>query len=99
MPVTVECQKRPEGSKPRALRREGLIPAVLYGHKGTESIDLVLPAKTAETLLKQVNVGKTAIALNIPDLAWEGQAVLQEVQAHPWRNYLYHLSFFASSSK
>ncbi len=95
MPVTLECQKRPEGSKPKALRRQGLVPAVLYGHKGTESIELTLPAKTAETLLKQVNVSKTVIDVSIPDLAWEGKALLQEVQSHPWRNYLYHLSFFA----
>lgn len=97
MPVTVELQKRSEDSKPRALRRQGLIPAVLYGHKGTESINLTLPAKTAETLLKQVNVTKTQIDVSIPDLSWEGKAVLQEVQAHPWRNYIYHLSFFAVS--
>lgn len=95
MSVTLECQKRPEGSKPKALRRQGLVPAVLYGHNGTESIALTLPAKTAENLLKQVNVSKTVIDVSIPDLAWQGKALLQEVQAHPWRNYLYHLSFFA----
>jgi large subunit ribosomal protein L25 len=53
MDVTVECQKRPEGSKPNALRRSGLIPAVLYGHNGAESVALTLSAKTAETLLKK----------------------------------------------
>jgi hypothetical protein len=29
MQVSVECQKRPENINPRALRRQGLIPAVL----------------------------------------------------------------------
>jgi len=97
MPVTLELQKRSEGTKPKALRREGLIPAVLYGHNGTESINLTLSAKTAENLLKQVNVSKTPIDLSIPDLSWQGKVVLQEVQSHPWRNYLYHLSFWAVS--
>ena len=34
MKITVECKTREEGTKPRALRREGLIPAALYGHDG-----------------------------------------------------------------
>ena len=51
MAIKVESQKRPEGSKPNALRRSGLIPANLYGHKGAESISLVVEAKTVERLL------------------------------------------------
>lgn len=95
MQITVECQKRPEGSKPNALRRTGLIPAVLYGHKGTESIELTLKAKSAELLLRDASVNNTLIQLNIPDLAWSGKTLLREVQAHPWKKSLYHLSFFA----
>ncbi|NEO01978.1 MAG: 50S ribosomal protein L25, partial [Moorea sp. SIO3I7] len=56
MNVTVECQKRPEGSKPRALRRSGLIPTVLYGHNGAESVSLTMTAKAAEDLLKTASV-------------------------------------------
>ena len=52
MQVSVECQKRPENINPRALRRQGLIPAVLYGHNGTESVSLVVGEKAALTLLK-----------------------------------------------
>lgn len=95
MEITVECQKRPEGSKPKALRRAGLIPANLYGHKGAESVSLTVNAKTAETLLKKAVVNNTLIDLNIPDLSWSGKALIREVQAHPWKNELYHLSFFS----
>lgn len=95
MALTVECQKRPEGAKPKALRREGLIPATLYGHQGTESISLTVKAKAAEFLTRDAAVGKTPIELSIPDLSWTGHVVLQEVQSHPWRGFLYHLSFFA----
>lgn len=95
MEVTVECQKRPEGSKPKALRRSGLIPAVLYGHNGTESVALTLDAKDAETLLKNATVNNTLVQVNVPDLPWRGQALLREVQAHPWKKDLYHLSFFS----
>ncbi|MEP0800768.1 50S ribosomal protein L25/general stress protein Ctc [Funiculus sociatus] len=95
MQVTVECQKRPEGSKPNALRRSGLIPVVLYGHKGTESLSLTMPVKKAEVLLRESSVNNTLIDLNIPEISWSGKTLLKEVQKHPWKNSLYHLSFFA----
>ena len=95
MEMTVECQQRPEGSKTKALRRSGEIPANLYGHKGTESISLVINAKTVERLLKKASVNNTLIDLKIGDIPWEGQTLLREVQAHPATGQPYHLSFFA----
>lgn len=99
MDVTVECQKRQEGINPRALRRSGLIPAVLYGHKGTESVSLTLTAKTAETLLKKTKVNNTLVEVKIPDISWNGKALVREVQTHPWKNLVYHLSFFSVASQ
>ena len=99
MEITVECQKRAEGSKPRALRREGLIPASLYGHKGTESMMLTVKAKTLEKLLKQAGVNSTVVDLNIPDLSWRGKTLLREVQTHPVKRWAYHVSFFALSEQ
>lgn len=99
MAITVESQKRPEGSKPNALRRSGLIPANLYGHNGTESISLVVDAKVVERLLKKAAVNKTKIELNIPELQWTGTTVLREVQTHPAKGTPYHLSFFASTDE
>ena len=95
MEMTVECQKRPEGSKTKALRRSGEIPANLYGHKGTESISLVINAKTVQTLLKKVSVNNTLIDLKIGDIPWQGKTLLREVQTHPATGKPYHLSFFA----
>lgn len=95
MEFTVECQKREPGSKPKALRRSGLIPANLYGHKGTESIALTLNAKTVERLLKQGSVNNTLIDLNVSDIPWRGKTLLREVQIHPMKGSPYHLSFFA----
>ncbi|MEH2120093.1 50S ribosomal protein L25/general stress protein Ctc [Nostoc sp.] len=95
MAITVESQKRPEGSKPRALRRSGLIPANLYGHKGTESISLTIDAKTVERLLKRASVNNTLIDLNITDAPWRGNTLLRELQIHPAKGTPYHLSFFA----
>jgi large subunit ribosomal protein L25 len=98
MELTVECKKRAEGSKPNALRRGGQIPAVLYGHKGAESVALTLDAKAAETLVKKSSLNNTLIQINVPDLPWSGKALLREVQAHPWKRNLYHLSFFSVSA-
>ena len=94
MSLTIECQTRPEGSKPNALRREGLIPAALYGHKGNESVSLIVKEKDASVLLKQAAVNKTVIDVTIPELSWTGKALIREVQAHPWKKTLFHLSFF-----
>ena len=80
MSLTVECKTRTEGSKPRALRREGLIPAALYGHKGAESISLTIDAKEAQTLLRKAAINNTLVELNIPDLPWNGQAIIREVR-------------------
>ncbi|BAZ81980.1 MAG: 50S ribosomal protein L25 [Sphaerospermopsis kisseleviana] len=98
MAIALESHKRPEGSKPNALRRSGLIPANLYGHNGAESISLVVDAKTVERLLKQAAPNKTEIELNIPELQWTGKTVLREVQIHPAKGTPYHLSFFAAKA-
>ncbi|MBD2138816.1 50S ribosomal protein L25 [Anabaena sp. FACHB-1237] len=96
MAIAVESQKRPEGSKPKALRRAGLIPANLYGHNGIESISLVVNAKVVERLLKVAAPNKTEVELNIPELQWTGKTVIREVQIHPAKGTPYHLSFFAT---
>ena len=61
MSLTIECQKRPEGVKPNALRRDGLIPAALYGHKGLETMTLAVKEKDATNLLKEASINKSVI--------------------------------------
>ena len=95
MELTIECQQREAGSKPKALRRSGLIPANLYRHNGTESIALALDGKIVERLLKKGAVNNTLIDLNITDIPWRGKTLLREVQTHPAKGSPYHLSFFA----
>jgi large subunit ribosomal protein L25 len=99
MELTLECKKRPADSKPNALRRSGLIPAVLYGHNGAESVDLAVQAKTAELLVRDASLNNTLITINVADLPWSGKALLREIQTHPWKGTLYHLSFFSIGSQ
>ncbi|NMF82200.1 50S ribosomal protein L25/general stress protein Ctc [Nodosilinea sp. P-1105] len=95
MELTIECKARDPKAKANALRRQGLMPAVLYGHNGTESMSLTVDQKAADLLLRKAAVNNTMIALKIPDQSWTGKALLREVQSHPWKNLVYHLSFFA----
>lgn len=95
MELSIECQPRPSGSKPNALRREGLLPAVLYGHKGTESLPLVINAKAAQLLFRDASLNNSLIQVNIPELSWNGKALIRELQTHPARGTYYHVSFFA----
>lgn len=99
MELALECQKRPAGSKPRALRREGFIPAALYGHQGNQSISLILKKKDAEILLKKASLNNTLININVPEIPWNGKALIREVQTHPWKNFVYHLSFFSIAAQ
>lgn len=99
MSVAVECKIRPEGTKPKALRREGFIPATLYGHQGAESVSLTLETKQAQLLLRQALVNNTLVDLSIPDLPWKGKALIREVQTHPWKPTLFHLSFFSVATQ
>jgi large subunit ribosomal protein L25 len=95
MELTIECKARDPKAKPNALRRQGLLPAVLYGHQGTESVSLTVDQRDADMLLRKAAVNNTMIDLQIPDMSWNGKALLREVQSHPWKNSVYHLSFFA----
>ncbi len=95
MELTIECKARDPKAKANALRRQGLLPAVLYGHNGTESISLTVDQKAADLLLRKAAVNNTMIDLQIPDMPWSGKALLREVQSHPWKSFVYHLSFFA----
>jgi len=99
MPVTIECQQRPQGVKPKAMRRQGLIPAALYGHNGTESVSVAVASKEAERLLRHASVNNTLVNVKIPHASWQGQALIRDVQTHPWKPHLYHLSFFAVAAQ
>lgn len=99
MELSIECQKRDSSVNPRALRREGQIPAVLYGHDGDASVSLTVDERSAERLVRSASVNNTLISVNVPEMPWNGQALLREVQTHPWKDQLYHLSFFSIASQ
>ena len=99
MDLTIDCTQRASDEKPKKLRREGTLPAVLYGHDGNNSVALKLSNYEAEALLRKASVNKSVITVNVPDLPWSGKVILREVQKHPWKNKIHHLSFFSIASQ
>ncbi len=78
----------------RALRREGKVPAVLYGPK-TEPILLSVEVRDIEQVLKSGNVGQVLLNLIIQN----GQettrpAMIKELQAHPVSGRFLHIDFY-----
>lgn len=99
MDFTIECEPRKSDINPRQLRRMGLIPVVLYGHKQAESVSLSLESVVAEKMLSIVEANNTLIEVIVPKLSLKCLSLLREIQTHPSKDELYHLSFFAISGQ
>lgn len=95
MELTIDCVKRDSKAKAKALRRDGLLPVVLYGHDGANSVSLTAKGRDVEALLRRASENNTLINVQVPDMPWNGKALIREVQKHPWKNLVYHLSFYA----
>jgi len=92
--ATLQAKKRDSSGKgvARTLRREGRVPAVLYGRE-LEAIHLSVDAHEAEKLFHSISVDNTIV-----DLAVEGEkkpflTLVREIQTHPWRPALLHVDF------
>lgn len=55
--------------------------------------------REAERLVRRASVNNTLISVSVPEMPWTGQALLREVQTHPWKDNIYHLSFFSIASQ
>ena len=53
MELTLDCSKRADTEKLGVLRRSGSMPAVLYGHDGTNSVSLKANTHEVEALLRK----------------------------------------------
>ena len=94
--VRFEAQKREAVGKggARALRREGYVPAVLYGRQ-KEAISIQLPEHSFQNLLR--SHGNSALVdLDIANVGVE-TAIIKEVQRDPVRQRLLHADFLRIS--
>jgi len=92
--VTLRARPRTRTGKSaaRQLRREGVVPAVVYGH-GDESKSLAIETHELERLLSRIHAATTVIELDVE--GGEAQQVLiREIQRHPFRSDVLHVDFF-----
>ncbi|AGY56859.1 50S ribosomal protein L25/general stress protein Ctc [Gloeobacter kilaueensis] len=94
MTTQLTLKRRAADARPRAMRREGRLPAVLYGHRGTEALALEIDQRSVDDLLKRVHVNNTIFDLKV-QRGWSGKVLLREVQHDTVSRTPLHLSFFA----
>jgi len=78
----------------RELRREGLIPAILYGPKA-EPLKLSVTTKELENILKTSNIGQVLLNLLIQNGKQKSRtAMIKELQTQPVSGNLLHVDFY-----
>jgi large subunit ribosomal protein L25 len=90
--ATLSATRRTETGKgvARSLRREGQIPAVIYGHK-RDPQPLAIPARDLEKLLAQISADNTVIELGLDGAS--SRALIREIQRHPFKRNILHVDF------
>lgn len=78
----------------RELRREGMIPAILYGPKA-EPVMLSVITKELENILKTSNIGQVLLDLLIQNGKQTSRtAMIKELQTQPVSGSLLHVDFY-----
>lgn len=92
---TLKARGRGETGKgaARRLRREGQVPAVIYGH-GEATRSLSVDAHELETLFSRISVENTVIQVLIDGDGDGIPALVREVQSHPVRPEILHVDFY-----
>jgi large subunit ribosomal protein L25 len=94
--ITLATEKRTElGSRPSGrLRRQGKVPAVVYG-LDTDSVSITVPARELQHILAGESGANTLITLDV-----DGDSVLtlaRQIHRHPTRGELVHVDFIRIS--
>jgi large subunit ribosomal protein L25 len=92
--ATLKAKKRDDAGKgaARTLRRQGRVPAVLYGRE-LEAIHLSVDAHEAERLFHSISVDNTIVDLDVEGEKKPYLTLVREIQTHPWRAALLHVDF------
>ncbi len=92
--LKAQVRKTTGNGPARALRREGRIPAVLYGPK-TDSMLLSIDLKEFEQIVKKANIGSVLLNLQIQnDKTLTRPAMIKELQTHPPTGAFLHVDFY-----
>jgi large subunit ribosomal protein L25 len=74
----------------RSLRRDGQIPAIIYGHARAPQ-NLAVPARELGKLLQHIASGSTVV-----ELSFDGRmsrTLIREIQRHPFKDQILHVDF------
>jgi large subunit ribosomal protein L25 len=74
----------------RKLRRDGKIPAVIYGH-GREPQSVTVETRELEKLLSTVSAASTVIELSLDGTV--AKTLIREIQRHPVKRNIIHVDF------
>ena len=74
----------------RKLRRDGKVPAVIYGH-GREPQSLAIDTRELEKLLSTVSAASTVIELTLDGAV--AKTLIREIQRHPVKRNIIHVDF------
>lgn len=92
--VIIQAEKRAVvGKQVRALRRDGKLPAVIYGY-GTEPLSIVLDARSASRILARAS-SSTLVTIELAGKQYP--TLVREKQLNFIRNELIHIDFLAVS--
>lgn len=90
--ASLSATRRTETGKgvARTLRREGQVPAVIYGHK-RDPQPLAIQVRELEKLLTQISADNTVIELGVDGAS--SRALIREIQRHPFKRNILHVDF------
>lgn len=98
MDIQLVAQTRLNSGKgaARQLRRQELVPAVLYGPKMESAVSLSVPKQRLERLLRDMGEESKLLQLTIEGggAAETKQVLIREVQVHPVRRKFLHVDFY-----
>src|SRR6186997_1886032 len=92
--LKAHTRKRSGSGALNSLRKEGLIPAVVYG-KTQASFNVRLNRKEVETVLHHSAAEQILVNLTVEDLNQTMLALIQDVQHNPLTDTITHLDFHA----
>ena len=74
----------------RSLRRDGQVPAIIYGH-AREAQSLAINTRELERLLNRVSAETTVIELSLDGRVT--RTLIREIQRHPFKRTIIHVDF------
>jgi large subunit ribosomal protein L25 len=92
--LNASIRSKTGNSPARALRRAGMLPAVLYG-PGIEAVSLTLDAKDLKNALKKGKIGQSLFNLKVGNGdGYIKTVMIKELQSHPLTHSYIHADFY-----